>query len=199
MEIRTLALLTTATASLALSGCVKLGSKAPPQLLTISPVALPSDGRSVSSQGLPTLSVVTPDVPRKLDTTRVPVQVTPTTIAYVTDAQWAEPPRKMFARLLIDAIALGGQVFVVSDDQYGMPAGRRLVGELVDFGIDGEAREAIVTFDAVISSADGGTAMRRRFTARAAVRDIEADKVAEPISRAANQVASDVAAWVRSN
>ena len=186
-----------ALACLALSGCVKLGSKPPPQLLTISADATLPPGQSVSSAGIPTVMVITPEVPRKIDTMRVPVQINATAVAYVKDAQWSDTPRRMFARLLIDTIAAGGDAFVTSGDLYGMPAGARLSGELVDFGVDGTRREAVVTFDAVLAKPDGDQAVRRRFTARVPMEDIEADKVAAPINRAANQVAAEVAAWVK--
>lgn len=189
--------LSLALACLALGGCVKLGQKPPPRLLTISADAALPSGQSVSSAGIPTVMVVTPEVPHKIDTMRVPVQINATAVAYVKDAQWSDTPRRMFARLLIDTIAAGGEVFVVSSDQYGMPAGARLSGELVDFGVDARTREAVVIFDAVLAKPEGDQAVRRRFTARAPVRDIEADKVAEPINRAANQVAVEVAAWVK--
>ncbi len=189
--------LSLALACLALGGCVKFGQKAPPRLLTISSdTALPS-GQNVSSAGILTVMVVTPEVPRKIDTMRVPVQIDATAVAYVKDAQWSDTPRSLFARLLMDTIAASGDIFVVSSDQYGMPSGARLSGELVDFGVDGRTREAVVTFDAVLAKPGGEQAVRRRFTARAPVRDIEADKVAEPINRAANQVAAEVAAWVK--
>ncbi len=186
-----------ALACLALGGCVKLGQKPPPRLLTISAAAALPTGQSVSSAGIPTVMVLTPEVPRMLETMRVPVQIDATAVAYVKDAQWSDTPRRMFARLLIDTIAAGGDVFATSGDQYGMPAGERLNGELVDFGVDARTREAVVTFDAVLAKAGGDQAVRRRFTARVPVRDIEADKVAGPINSAANQVAAEVAAWVK--
>jgi len=182
---------------LALGGCVKLGEKPPARLLTISADAALPAGKSVSSTGIPTVMVLTPEVPRRLDTMRVPVQIDATAVAYVKNAQWSDAPRRMFARLLIETIAAGGEVFATSGDQYGMPAGARLNGELVDFGVDARTREAVVTFDAVLARPEGDQAVRRRFTARVPVRDIEADKVAGPINTAANQVAAEVAAWVK--
>ncbi len=184
-------------ASIALSACVSFGSKPPPQLLTVTSGSVLAAGTSISSAGLPTIAVVAPEVPRKLETMRVPVQVNPTTVAYVKDAQWTEAPRSMFQHLLAETIASGGDMFVIGEEQYGISPGRRLTGELVDFGIDAETEEAVVTFDAVISTEDGMGATRQRFTAREPVSNIKAKKIAEPINRAANKVAQDVAAWVK--
>lgn len=181
----------------ALPGCVKFGTKPPAQLLTISAKSSPQAGQSVSSAGLPVLAVFTPDVPRKLDNLRVAVQVDPTSVAYVQKAQWAEAPRQMFRRVLAETIAADGSTYVADGEQSAVLSGRRLSGTLVDFGIDAEAKEAVVTFDATLTSTTPGEAMRQRFTARVPVRKIEADRVAGPISEAANKVASDVAAWVK--
>lgn len=180
-----------------LSACVKFGSKPPPQLLTISSDAVLPSGKTISSEGLPALTVLAPEVPRKLSTLRVPVQVDPTTVAYVKDAQWSESPRTMFQRVLSDRIASDGSVFVVSEEQVASLPGRRLSGVLTDFGIDAQTSEAVVTFDAVMTGDEPGEAKRQRFTARVPVSDIKAKRVAEPINEAANKVAEEVATWVK--
>lgn len=184
-------------AFLALPGCVKFGAKPPAELLTISAKASPQAGQSMSSAGLPVLAVFTPDVSRKLDNLRVAVQVDPTSVAYVQKAQWAEAPRQMFRRVLAETIAADGGIYVADGEQSAVLSGRRLSGTLVDFGIDAETRQAVVTFDATLTSTTPGEAMRQRFTARVPVRKVEADAVAGPISEAANRVAADVAAWVK--
>ena len=181
------------------TGCVKFGSKPPAQLLAISATASPQAGQTVSSAGRPVLAVFAPDVPRKIDTLRIAVQADATSVAYVEKAQWAEPPRQMFRRVLGDTIAADGTIFVADGEQSAILKGRRLAGSLVEFGIDARTREAVVTYDATLTSATPGEAMRQRFTARVPVRKIEADRVAGPISEAANKVAADVAAWVRAN
>mgnify|MGYP003633425679 FL=1 len=186
-------------ASAALSGCVSFGSKPPPQLLTLSADSRPATGTSLTSDNAPSLTVVTPDVPRKIDNVRVPVQVDATTVAYVKNAQWAEAPRLMFQRMLIETIAADGTVFVLSDGQYAVKPGRRLMGELLDFGVDARSKEAVVTFDAILSSGEGRPALRQRFSARMPVRKIDAKEVAAPLNRAANEVAAQVTAWVKAN
>ncbi|MGE4412022.1 MAG: ABC-type transport auxiliary lipoprotein family protein [Sphingobium sp.] len=189
----------TAAAALLLSGCVSFGAKPPPQLLTITAENGLAAGKSVRSEGLPGLSVMLPDVPRKLATTRIPVQVDATSVAYVKKAQWTEAPRDMFRNLLSETLTADGAVFVIEEDQYGLRPDRRLSGDLVDFGVDARTREAVVTYDAVLTGSDNGRATRQRFTARVPVPDISAKKVAAPINQAANMVAAEVAAWVSSN
>lgn len=181
----------------ALSGCVSFGSKPPPQLLTVRTEAAVAAGRDLRSQGLPAIAVILPEVPRAIATTRVPVQVDATSVAYVKDAQWTEAPRDLFLRLLGETITAGGALFVIDEDQYGLTPQRRLSGSLVEFGVDARTRQAVVTYDAVLTDSASGQALRRRFTAREPVSDIRADRVAQPINRAANQVAQQVADWVK--
>ena len=199
MTIRSLSAISALTAALALSGCVKLGSKPPAHLLTLAADPQPEAANAVSSKGRPTLAVLPPDLPRKLATTRIPVQVDPTTIAYVKDAQWTESPRDLFQRLLGATLAADSGVFVVDDAQYGLRPARSLSGALVDFGLDAETHEAVVTYDALLVTAEDHQALRRRFTARVPVSTIKAGTVAAPLSRAANMVAHEVAAWVKAN
>jgi len=194
-QMRSIALVLTLGA--ALSGCVSFGSKPPPQLLTVSAEAAMAADRTLSSQGLPAIAVILPDVPRAIATTRVPVQVNATSIAYVKDAQWTEAPRDLFLRLLDETITAGGALFVIDGDQYGISPQRRLSGSLIEFGLDARTKEAVVTYDAVLTDSASGQAARRRFTAREPVSDIRADRVAQPINRAANIVAQQVADWVK--
>lgn len=184
--------------SLALGGCVKFGAKPPPQLLTIAATTAPPAGQVMNSTGKPVISVFAPDVPRSLESLRVAVHEDATSIAYVKKAQWAETPRQMFRRVLAETIAADGAVFVAEGEQGVVLGARRLSGTLVEFGLDARTREAVVTFDATMTSATPGEATRQRFTARVPVRKIEADRVAGPINEAANKVAADVAAWVKS-
>lgn len=185
------------TAALALSGCVKFGTKPPQQLLTIASTSAPAPGRTVSSQGIPTVAVFAPDVPRKLDTMRVPVQVNENEVAYVKEAVWTDTPRNMFQRVLADTISADGSVFVIGAEQIGLHPARRLSGELIDFGVDARTKQAVVTFDAILTGDAPGAISRRRFSASVPVSDIKASRVADPISQAANQVAAQVASWVK--
>lgn len=186
-----------AVAGLLLSGCVSFGSKPPAQLLTVTPESGIAAGQSVRNEGLPNLEVMLPGVSRKLSTTRVPVQIDATSVAYVKDAEWTDAPRDMFRNLLAQTIAADGAVFVIDEDQYGLRADRRLSGDLLDFGVDAQTREAVVTYEAVLTDSDNGMATRRRFTARVPVPDISAKKVGAPLNQAANKVADEVAAWVK--
>lgn len=183
-------------AGLPLAGCISFGAKPPPSLLTLTADSSVAVGQTADSTNTKTITVMVPAVPQALATTRVPVQATPTSIAYVQDAQWSEPPANLFARLLADTTKARTGRVVLSGAQYYADPGARLTGELRNFGLDATARTAVVTFDASLIRADTPGVETRRFEARVPVAAIDANAAATGLSQAANQVAVQVADWV---
>ena len=127
---------------------------------------------------------------------RIPVTVSDTSIQYVRDAQWAEQPNRLFQRLLADMLVHSG-VAVIDQRSSGQSAQQRLTGQLTAFGVDARGSPQVrVRFDATLSGPDG--IRQRRFEREAPVGDVAGAPVAEALNGAANRVAADVAAWVRS-
>jgi cholesterol transport system auxiliary component len=182
-----------------LSGCVSFGSKPPKSLLSLSADSKVAVGTSRTAAKGRSITVGDPETPKTLDTVRIPIQVTPTSVAYLTGTQWVDTPRHLFRKLLSETIAASGDMIVLDPGQYSADPGRRLLGELVEFGVDAGSRTAIVTYDATLVSADGGAITRQRFSASVPVGQIDAATVGDPLNRAANKVAADVAAWVAQN
>lgn len=180
-----------------LTGCIKLGSKPPAKLLVLAAPAPTAEAAMITAAPGTTVTVLDPETPRKLDTVRIPVQVDETTVAYVKDAQWVDRPRALFRQLLARTLAADGTVLVMEPGQYPVDGGRRVMGQLIDFGIDARTHQAIVTYEATISTGNGGTIVRRSFTASAPIGKIEAATVAGPLGDAARQVARDAAAWIK--
>ena len=82
-------------ASATLSACVSFGGdKTPAALLVLSPVSVVKSGAAQSGAAREAVVVLLPEVPRKLDTNRVPVQVDQSTIAYLKGAIWADKPAR---------------------------------------------------------------------------------------------------------
>ncbi|MCI4590741.1 ABC-type transport auxiliary lipoprotein family protein [Sphingobium sp. BYY-5] len=184
-------------AAFLLSGCVSFGAKPPTQLLTLDAAQkVPAGAGRVAGSGR-TLVVTDPEAPKMLDTVRVPVQTAPTSVAYVTKVQWADTPRHLFRQLLAETISATTDRVVLDAGQFSGDGGQRLSGELVDFTVDEPGHSAIVTYDAVLTTAAGVALARQRFTASAPVHGkIQATSVGTPLNAAANKVAADVAAWV---
>lgn len=187
-----LALLATAP----LAGCVSFGAKPPPSLLTITSAASIPTGQTQSSATAPTITIMVPAVSQALATARVPVQTSATDLAYIANAQWVEPPARLFARLLSDTVSVKTGRVVLSNAQSFADPGARLSGELRAFGVDASTLQAVVIFDAALSRKEGNVIEKRRFEARVPVSAIDAVPAGVAINQAANQVAAEVADWV---
>lgn len=183
-------------AALPLAACVSFGAKPPAALLTLTATAAIPVGQAQSSATAKTITIAVPAVPQSLATARIPVQSGATAITYVKDGLWAEPPARLFARLLADTMTVRTGRVVLSTAQSLSDPGARLGGELRTFGVDGATREAVVTYDASLIRGDAATVEKRRFEARVAVAAIDAPGAATALNDAANRVAGEVADWV---
>ncbi len=191
------ALATALALSVTLGGCVSFGAKPPQQLLSLNAARQVQAGAPANAVQGPSLIVADPEAPKRLDTVRIPVQVSPTSVAYVVKVQWTDTPRHLFQGLLAETIAASGNRIVLDPGQYAGVPGQRLAGALVDFGIDAASHSAIVTYDAMLTKPGGEIIARQRFTAREPVSGkIEARTIGAPLNAAANKVAADVAAWL---
>ncbi len=183
-------------AALPLSACISFGAAPPPTLLTLTTQSAVAVGQNQNSATSKSITLQLPTVPQALATARVPVQATATSIAYVKDAQWAEPPARLFARLMSDTVAARTGMVVLSTVQAVGDPSAMLGGELRNFGLDATTREAVVTFDASLTRAGLQSVEKRRFEARVPVAAIDAPSAAAGINTAANSVAQQVADWV---
>lgn len=194
---------TTRTALLAsvvavcLTGCIGLGGKTPPFLLTLDADAAPTSGEARTAAEAATLTILIPTAPQKLRTTRIPVQQDDSSVTYVKDAQWVEAPQRLFQRLVSETVAARTARVVLDEGQYLTAPGEQLAGQLMDFGIDARSNEAVVVYQAMLVSAGGKTVTQRRFEVREPLgAKIEAKPAGEALARAANKVAVDVAGWL---
>ncbi len=182
-------------AVLPLAAC-SFGAKPPPSLLTISSVAAVPVGAAQNTASSPSLSIQVPAVPQSLATARVPVQTSPTDVQYLKDAQWIEPPQRLFARLISDTVTARTGRVVLSPAQSMVDPGAQLAGELRNFGVDAQTSEAVVTFDGALVRETGKRIDKRRFEARVPLVQITPTSAAIAINQAANQVAGEIADWV---
>ena len=184
-----------ATAAVTLSGCIGLGGKTPPFLLTLDADAAPAAGAARTASDAATLTILIPTAPQKLRTPRIPVQQDDASVAYVKDATWVERPARQFRRLLAETIRAKGGRLVVEGEDAEVGGKVKLSGRLLDMGYDARSQAVVVRFDAVRE--DGtGAATTKRF--EATVPGVAADgKVIGPaLNKAANDVAAQVADWM---
>lgn len=192
------ALAVAAAASLALSGCISIGTEPPASLITLSSTAIAPAGSGAvagAEGGAGAIAVLTPETPAKLDVVRVPVNVSPTEIAYLQDAVWVEKPARLFRRLLGETLRTRGAALVIDSDDTPAPASQIVRGTLMDMTYDAPTRSVVVRFDAIRSNLDGSVTSRR-FEAREEGIEPEVADVGPALNRAANSLAGDVAEWV---
>jgi cholesterol transport system auxiliary component len=187
-------------AALALPGCVSFGGKPPERLLSLDAAQKVAPGTLRRADAGRTITIADPEAPKMLDTVRVPVRTAPTAVAYVAKVQWADTPRHLFQKLLAETIAATSNRIVLDPGQYSADAGQRLMGELVDFGLDEASGNAVVTYDAMLAGPGGVAIAKQRFTASVPVGGrIDAGSIGAPLNSAANKVAADVAAWLEAS
>lgn len=184
-----------ASAVLALSGCLGLGGKTPDSLITLTPTVTAPAGSVASGTTATAIAISDFEAPAKLDLTRVPVQVTDSTIAYVEDAVWNEKPARLLRRLIAETIRARSDRLVIDGDDPGAQANLRVSGTLREFGYDARTGEVVLVLDAAKAGA-GSSVVTRRFQARVPGVVAEAGPVGVALNQAANTVAGEVAAWV---
>lgn len=179
-----------------LSSCVSFGGEAPPAMLMLTADNNVAPGATRSALQTDALVIQTPDVPRKLDTNRVPVQIDASSVAYIKDAVWSDKPARLMQLLLSETVSAKSGNMVLSEVDAGGKAGRLISGSLLEFGIDAATNEAVVVYDAV-KITRGQATEKKRFEARRRVSEIKAPAVGSALNEAANDVASQIADWVR--
>lgn len=183
--------------SLVLTACVSFGAKAPPSLLVLTATTNVQGGAVQTGSPADALIVLLPEVPRTIDTNRVPVQIDNSSVAYLKDAVWADKPARMMQMLLMETVSATTGRLVLNEVDAGGKAQQFLSGSLMEFGIDSQAMEAVVVYDAV-KLVRGQAVEKKRFEARESVTAIEPGPAGIALNRAANRLAAEMAAWVGS-
>lgn len=183
-------------AALPLAGCVSFGEKPPATLMTLTADSEIRPGQTVPARDGTAVTVLVPTVPQALNVLRVPVQTGETSIAYLKDAQWVEPPARLFRNLLAETIAVRTGRPVLDIRQYSLAPGARVSGRLQKFGLDGQSKQVVVVYDAALARGGVDRVETRRFEAKAPVSSEDGPGVSAALNRAANQVAVDAADWI---
>jgi cholesterol transport system auxiliary component len=187
--------LLTLTLSGSLAACVSFGGKAPPSMLVLTPAQGISVGAAQSGSTKDALVVLIPEVPRKLETNRVPVQIDASSIAYLKDAVWADKPARLMQMLLSETITAKTGRLVLGEVDAGGKAQHFLSGSLMEFGLDATSNEAVVVYD-VVRLQNGKAVEKKRFEARESVFEMKSGAAGAALNKAANRVAGEVAAWL---
>jgi len=183
----------------ALGGCslsgLLGGGKPPATLLTLTPEAPDPGAITRSASAGQAVTVAVPTIPKEIRTVRIPVQISPTDVQYVANAQWIDTPDRLFQDLVAETIRRTTSRVVLNPDQAALDPGLVVSGELQRFGYDAQTGQAIVIYDGSLSTEGGTRVEARRFTATAPA-DGTGATVGPALNRAANQVAGEVARWI---
>lgn len=186
---------------LLLSACgpiVQVGRPAPPPPALF--VLTPPPGTAVAAGVEPVdparaISVLAFNAPSMLATVRLPVMTDATSVTYLKDAQWAEPPARLIGRLIEQRLA-GVGVAVIDRRVTGRAAASVLGGTLRAFQVDvgSGAPRVVVRLDATLAG-PGGTRLRS-FEREVPLARVDGTEAARAFNQAANLVAGDLVAWV---
>ena len=171
------------------------GGKAPAMLLSLTPEAPLPDQIVRSANAGETVTIGVPVVAKELRAVRVPVQVSPTQVAYVTGLQWVDTPDRLFQGLLAETVRRTTNRVVIDSQQATLDPGLVVSGQLQRFGFDQASGDVIVRYDAAKSTGGGARVDTRRFEARTPASG-DAATVGPALNQAANRVALDVASWI---
>ena len=197
-------LLTKTIASIALAGALGAcslgglmggGGKSPTTLQTLTPEAADPGPMTRTVNTGQAVTIGLPIVSKELRTVRVPVQLSPTDIQYVTNLQWVDTPDRLFQSLLAETVRRTTSRVVLDAHQTALDPGLVVSGALERFGYDAASGQVVVVYDGSLSTEGGTRVEARRFTASAPA-DGSAASVGPALNRAANQVAADVAKWI---
>jgi len=114
---------------LLLAGCSILKGPAIPQLYVLRPQLPSSAGPQVSWR----LSIAAPDAVASLDTPRIALARSPTTMDYFANAAWTDRVPLLLQRQLIQAFDASGRIVSVDRDTSGLEADYVLQTEIRDF------------------------------------------------------------------
>ena len=177
-----------------LGACVSFGGKAPVSMLVLTSDNVVAAGAARTAAVTDALVIQIPQVPRKLDNNRVPVQIDASSIAYLKDAFWADKPARLMQMLLVETVSAKSGNLVLNEVDAGGKATRYLSGSLLEFGIDATTNEVVVVYD-MVKIIRGSATEKRRFEARRPVNAIAPAPAGAALNAAANDVASQIAEW----
>ncbi len=183
------------TGGCSLGGMLGGGGKGPTMLQTLSPEAADPGTMIRTVNAGQAVTIGTPTMPKELRTVRVPVQLNPTDIQYVTGLQWVDTPDRLFQALVSETVRRTTNRVVLDPRQATLDPGLQVTGALERFGYDSASQQAIVVYDASLATEGGSRVETRRFTATVPS-DGSGPSVGRALNRAANQVALDVAKWI---
>lgn len=118
-------------------------------------------------------------------------------MSYLKDAWWIEKPSRQFRSLLAETLRADTGQLVVEGGDFEVTGKTLIGGRLLDMGYDVATSSVVVRFDAIRTERNGPIVTKRFESVVPGIKP-EAALIGPAINQAANVVAKDVAAWVKS-
>jgi cholesterol transport system auxiliary component len=185
-----------AAATVSLAGCISLGTEVPDELFRLTAEEHADVGSEASGQLGDAIVVLDPETDRSLDVLRIPVRVDDSSLAYLKNASWVEKPARQFRDLLAETLRAETGKLVVEGGDFEETGKTLIGGRLLRMGYDVPSQAVIVRFDAIRREREGEI-VTRRFEAVVNGIGPKAGEVGPALNRAANDVARQVADWVK--
>lgn len=170
-------------------------SKLPVALETLTPEAADPGPMARTAAAGQAVTIEVPVISNELRTVRVPVQVSPTVVQYVTDLQWSDTPDRLFQNLIEETVRRTTSRVVLDPSLTGVAPGLVLQGDLEQFGYNAQTGQVVVAFNGSLATPGGAQVQARRFVANAPS-DGSGASVGPALNHAANEVARQVAQWI---
>jgi cholesterol transport system auxiliary component len=190
--------LVVAALALAPAGCGSLlpAGGTPPKLYTLTPAAdFPPDGAHVAWQ----LLVDVPATAVALDTDRIALSRSPTTIDYFAEAAWTDRAPLLVQSLIVQSFENSGRITAISRESLALRADYILRPELRHFEADyaaAGAPSAHVQIGAkLVKLPERAIVAQRRVDARAPARENQVPTIVEAFNTALHEAMRELVGW----
>jgi cholesterol transport system auxiliary component len=183
--------------ALAPAGCSVLpGGSAPPKLYTLTPATnFPPGGSDVAWQ----LLIDEPASAAALDTERIALSRSPTTVDYFADAAWTDRAPLMVQELLVQSFENSGRIAAVARQSLTLRADYLLRPELrhfeADYGTAATPEAHVQIAVKLVKASDRTIVASRRFDAKAPAAQNSMPAIVDAFNAAFHQVARQIVDW----
>jgi cholesterol transport system auxiliary component len=173
---------------------------APPKLYTLTPASdFPPAGRPVRWQLLVDVPVAT----AALDTERIALSRSPTTIDYFADADWTDRAPLMVQSVIVQSFENSGRITAIARESLSLRADYQLRPELRHFEADyaggGPPAAHVQIGIKLVRMADRAIQAQKMFEAKAAARENQVPAIVDAFNAALQQVTRQIIDWTLQN